>query len=518
MEMQLELTSEQKTLISEKNIFTEQVLQKYRLAGQIVQTGLVFIQILLLEDNSERSVGDICRLGDLFLQRTTSESYRKHKAIQEKGIALPVQIEKEDFVSGVSPEKNDVFQGGYIGFGDIVKITLGVHIDGYTVQASHTVVIRDGKSDAQLLADQSSSILQPLQGAEADAICACHIATEAVLNLLSLALRPDIPAIASLGQVTGSRIKKLVESIASMFRVKIVPGSRVRRVRRFLAGQSHVVKENDFKGVEWNEQEEEQNEIITLMAKKKNDNTQVSTNVEEEDFSDDFVVSEGEVWLIDIQMAATGGKKGVIRLNEFKGYDSDSVKPSIYSRDFTIQYGLKLNSSRSVLSKSASSTSVYPFKLSYLADNEEELRTVRLGLSEIVQHHMFVPHEIKTAVFIPTDAFVNGNPSSKEIKRASTPVNVAREMCTVMLVPAVKSLSGSPEIIRLTGGSKTASPSWVHSNYEITDEQIAQLLQFRREKRIHGINFQEVQASKVNLQQTLTLLASTIETAEMDLD
>ncbi|KAA8905027.1 hypothetical protein TRICI_005355 [Trichomonascus ciferrii] len=498
MDMQMELTSDQRVLIDDKNRLNETSLERYRLAGQIAQTGLVFVQGLLKNNHeAERSVGEICRLGDAFLQKATANVFKRQK-VEEKGIALPVQIEKDEFVCSVAPEEGDVFQGGFLKEGDVAKITLGVHIDGYTAQVSHSFVIRDRDQDLR-------QEPQPLVGTKADAVCAAYIATEAVISLLSLVLTPNATIAAGEGPITGQKIKTLVEKIATIFRVKVAPGSRVRRVRRFLAGQSDVVQENDFKGVTWDEAVEEERALSRIH---KPEESSLSN-----EFADDFAVQEGEVWLVDLRMAATEGKNGVVKTTEFTGYGADTVKPSIYSRDYAVQYGLKINAARTLLSRSAALTSVYPFKLSYVAENASDLASAKLGLSELVQHHIFVPQTIRTAEFVPLDLFVNGNPSYRDIKKASKPVPVAREMSTIVLLSAAESHSGFSELIRLTGGNKTAPPSWVHSNYEVTDPTINELLQFKANKKLHGINFQDVQPSKFDMAEAIKPIDNS-----MDLD
>ncbi|CAN6619522.1 probable metalloprotease Arx1p [Trichomonascus vanleenenianus] len=506
--MELELSAEQKVLLNDKNRLTESVLEQYRLAGQIAQTALLLVSTLVSTNNDERSIGEICRIGDKFLLRATSTAFKKQ--VEEKGIALPVQIERANFASNVAPEEDDTFQGGYLKVGDIVKISLGVHINGYTAQASHTVVIRDTEQD-----QNPAEEIFPLQGTDADAVCAAYIATEAVISLLSVVLSPDVPIAAAGGQITGQKIRALVEKIASIFRVKVAPGSRVRRVRRFLAGQSHVVNENDFKGYVWDEQKEEARELSRIQgAVVQSEENSLST-----DFQDDFAVEAGEAWLVDIRMAATDGKRGIIRSKDFIGPNDVIAAPTIYSRDYSITYGLKVNAARNLLSKSAALTSVYPFKLSYIAEDKSEFNTAKLGLSEIVQHHIFVPHEIKTAQFIPLDVFAKGTPSNKEIKKNASPVNIAREMTTIVLIPASQSANGSSEVMRLTGGSKSAPPPWVHSKYEITDPTINELLNFRRNKKMHGINFLEVQPSKINFDEVVKQAESqSVQPEQMAID
>jgi metalloprotease ARX1 len=506
MSMELELTSEQKVLIDQKNVLINSTVDKYRLAGQIAQTALTYIQTLLRSPNAQsKTIGELCRLGDLFIQKAVDVAYKK--GVQEKGIALPVQIEKGSFVSGMSPELGDKFQGDSPYDGDIIKITLGVHIDGYTAQVCHTMVLNWEPPQ------------QPLMGSEADAIIAAHLATEAVLNLVSLTLSPNRhPLVTQNGLVTGQRIRSLVEDIAGTFRVKVVPGSRVRRVRRFLAGQHEAVHEQDFKGVVWDEHQEELREVSRYVARLQGKTDDDDDDQREDAEREDFVVVPGEVWLVDIRMAATDGEKGVLRCKDVVDPETTApYRPTIYGRDYTVTYGLKLNASRTLVSKVAAATSVYPFKLSYLSEDSAELRANRLGLNEIVQHHMFVGVPIQRVEFVPITAFENGSNMQRSSRNGGGPVAVAREMATLVLVPGDQSRSGFAEALRLTGGQQSAPPSWVHSRFKIGDDEINQILAVSKEKKqLLGVSFQAVQSSK--LDQGLFDESGVVEEGLMDVD
>lgn len=457
-------SDEERRLLEDKNVLTEAVLEKYRLAGQITQTALLHIESLLLDSVSEQtSVGEIARQGTLFLQQLIDGVYRK--SVQEKGVAIPVRLEKEEFVDGVSPEEGDLFQGGFLTNGDLVKITLGVYIDGYTAQASHTVIVRD-------YSDGQNQPEQPVTGTKADAICAAYITNEALVGFLGLtvaneALRNEV------GKITGTRIRWIVETIAKAYRVQIVPGSRVRRVRRFLAGQDTIVQESDFKGVEWTGSELDEETI------------ELENHTE---------VLPGEVWLIDIQIAATSGKKGVVSLSDFQGYDELRIpQPTIFSRDYSIQYGLKVSASRSLLARVNALASVYPFKLSTISENAQELRSAKLGLKENINHHIIVPHAIKVAEFTLGNS--NTDRTTKELKAATSVVPIVREMTTVVLVSSETSSTGHGEVLRLSGGNKTGAPAYVHSQFEVQDGDINKLLELIKDKRF-GIRVKVVQPSK----------------------
>lgn len=579
----------QKLLLGKKNVLNENVLTKYNLAGQLAQTALAYVQSLLLESLSEESsndtntvnphvqkgmtIGEISRAGTRFLQDLVQgiSKIQPDGSSQERGLVTPVRIEKMGFADGVAPEIGETFQGGFLSDNDIVKIVLGVHIDGYTAQVAHTVVVKDYANFKSPGNPTQSQTEVPVEGRSADAVCAAYLASEAVIALLGLAVSSNIdsqPLLGPSGQVTGRHIRSLVETVAKAFRVAIVPGSRVRRVRRFLAGQDDIVVEQDLekKQVEWTEQDqklEEELEIGTAasiavanitgiseeqanssISKKKSKSTAVALangpsgkkSVEKryQEFLEDkanrdnnVLVQPGEVWLVDIQMAGTPtSPRGRVVLREFQGYDERGImpQPTMYSRDVSIRYDLRLSNARNLLSQANKQASVFPFTLSQLvvpASSESavsgeqgkvgkasvpaELRGARLGLKELVNHHIFVPRPIKVAVFEATsydESTSEGAISSKAGNKSRMNTNgkasksdglpVAREMTTVVLVPANIHPEGYGEVLRLTGGSGTAPPAYVHSKYQLEDGDLLKLLELAQDSRF-GIKIRTVQ-------------------------
>lgn len=564
-----EWSNEQQVLLGQKNILSEEVLRKYNLAGQLCQTGLVYVESLLLESlnddyennsNSGMSIGEISRAGTRFLQSLvegiskiqSNNGQDPNGNKEERGLVTPVRIEKMGFIDGVAPEVGETFQGGHLNDDDIVKIVLGVHIDGYTAQVAHTVVVRDyaqyKKDGTTTTTTTTSRQEQPVEGRSADAVCAAYLASEAVIALLGLTVSNTNNEAQALlggtgsGEVTGRHIRKLVETVAKAFQVQIVPGSRVRWVRRFLAGQDDVVLEQDLsrKSIEWSEdfQElEEELEVAVAAAaavskpttdsapstalalpkpkgsQKKSIEIRHQEFIEERDNADDAVrVLPGEVWLVDIQMC--GGPqspRGRIVRRTFQGYDESGILPSptIFSRDVSVRYDLRLANSRSLLSQVSAKGSVFPFTLSQIvltpssaaaADESSrtgpsssstpvELRAARLGLKELVNHHLFVPRPASVAVW-QASSTVSSDNSSKSSKDDSLPV--AREMSTVVLVPADLHPEKYGEVLRLTGGPTTCQPAFVHSKYQVEDPDLLKLLQLVQDQRF-GIRVRNVQ-------------------------
>lgn len=565
-------------LLKDKNVLQESVLDKYRVAGQISQTALKYVTGLINDayhyktTQHQFTIPELCLLTDSFIL-TRLEQYYKNK-VNERGIALPTTIDVDQIASGWCPEVDDVknlehwnkeatdspFTSSITGVlreGDIVKISLGVHIDGYTSQVSHTMVIYPLDATTQPVKPAGQ-----LLGGKADAIAAAHIAMETTVALLACALTPEklpVSLTSGNGQVTGQLIRLVVDTIARSYNCAVVPSSRVRRIRRFLAGQNEgIVAEREYKGVVWTESHQEAQLLANtevkdlVMVDRSKGLPAVASAVP----VDDFVVNAGEVYLIDLKMAPLDQltKKGLVTLETVDSFSGKSHKNNqliarsgSFVRDFAQSHILKLKTSRQLLSK-IDRQGVYPFKLSHLSSNfplssdeefdnlKNELKSFRLGMSEISNNYLCVETPIQVAKWVPWDHILkstnpNGNLSydasatltlpghelplpklgisalklKSLIKSSRECVNlaVARECNTVILCGSDVSSNERPELLRLTGGSKTCQPSWIHSTHELDGEDatvqgIFQLAALAKDKRF-GLLLRETQPMKQNV-------------------
>lgn len=84
-------------------------------------------------------ISTICAQGNLFMidKIKATMTGKKHKKI-EKGIAFPTCISVNNVCGHFSPLKDESYA---LKNGDIAKIDLGVHIDGYIAQGARTVGI-----------------------------------------------------------------------------------------------------------------------------------------------------------------------------------------------------------------------------------------------------------------------------------------------------------------------------------------------------------------------------------------
>lgn len=363
---------------AEPDILSDTVLIKYNTAARFTNKALASV---LGKCVAGASTLDLCVLGDQLIHEDTHAVY---KSGIERGIAEPTTINVNNALSGYSPMDSPYI----LQVGDVVKVALGAHIDGYTAKGCHTVVVAPQDAEG------------PLISKPADAVVAAYYATESVLKLLASANTTNI--------VDAGRIRSLVEECASTFHVSVVEGSRVRRIKRYLVGQARV--EEDALGADSPKEVLWQRHIP-------------GTPIFEDD---DFVVEQGEAWLVDIAMSTGSGKVK----------EHLTLRSTIFARDVTVSYNLKLKSAQSTLREIESTKSVFPFCLRSLSDQ----RTARMGISEC-----------------KTKGIVSEYPVIVEHPKET----IARQAATILLIK-----SGNAEAIRLTGGS--AFPvSWVKSEYEV---------------------------------------------------
>jgi curved DNA binding protein len=132
--------------------------------------------------------------------------------------------------------------------GDVVKIDLGVHIDGYIASVAHTVVATANKTE-------------PATGRKADVICAAHVAAEAALRLL----RPGNK---------NTQVTEAIATIAASFKCNPIEGVLSHQVKRFIIDGEKVIINK-----------------TTLDQK-----------------VDEFTFEEGEAYTVDIVMSTGEGK------------------------------------------------------------------------------------------------------------------------------------------------------------------------------------------------------------------
>ena len=138
------------------------VFNKYKAAGEIANQGLQFALSLCLPG---ADVFDICTRTDLHLEEALQKTFNKKRV--EKGIAFPTSISANHICGFFSPLREDSVR---LEEGQLIKVDLGVHIDGFIANPATTFVVGAAQT--------------PITGRQADVMLAAQTAAEAGLRLM----------------------------------------------------------------------------------------------------------------------------------------------------------------------------------------------------------------------------------------------------------------------------------------------------------------------------------------------
>ncbi|KAM7079854.1 LOW QUALITY PROTEIN: proliferation-associated protein 2G4 [Ciconia maguari] len=158
---------------AELTIAEDLVVTKYKMGGTIANRVL---RAVVEAANSGASVLCLCEKGDAMIMEETGKIFKKEKEMK-KGIfffpvqvCLPTSISVNNCVCHFSPLKSDQ---DYILDGDLVKIDLGVHVDGFIANV------------AQFVIDCLKGRKTLCRAVKADVIKAAHLCAEAALRLVT---------------------------------------------------------------------------------------------------------------------------------------------------------------------------------------------------------------------------------------------------------------------------------------------------------------------------------------------
>jgi len=120
------------------------VCTKYQEASRIVNLALTG---LVSQAVAGAKVIDLCQFGTAVIEDQTSRLYNKKVdgMAVEKGVAFPVCISVNEVICNHSPLPSEELPS--LKAGDVVKIDLGCHIDGYISVAAHTLVVSESSDD-----------------------------------------------------------------------------------------------------------------------------------------------------------------------------------------------------------------------------------------------------------------------------------------------------------------------------------------------------------------------------------
>ena len=187
------------------------MVTKYKMAGENVNRVL---RQVLDKCVSGASVREVCELGDQLVIEETNKVFKKEKEFK-KGIAFPTCASVNNCICHFSPAKNEADYT--LKHGDLVKVDLGAHVDGFIAVVAHTVVV-------------GASADNKVTGKKADAILAAHYASQAALRLL----KPGNDTYA---------ITNAVQKVAEAYKCKPVEGMFSHQLKQFkIDGEKTIIQ------------------------------------------------------------------------------------------------------------------------------------------------------------------------------------------------------------------------------------------------------------------------------------
>lgn len=195
----------------EHTIADNTVVQKYKTAGTVVNK---ILQSLIQGCKVGTSVKALCQKGDSQMESETGKKF-KNEPDMKKGIAFPTCLSVNNCICHFSPSKND--PDYQLKAGDVVKIDLGAHIDGFIAVAAHTIVV-GAKPDNKA------------KGRAADVVLAAYHAGQAALRLLK-------------DGTSNYAVTDAVQKIAAEYKCKPIEGMLSHQLKQFkIDGEKTIIQ------------------------------------------------------------------------------------------------------------------------------------------------------------------------------------------------------------------------------------------------------------------------------------
>ena len=190
------------------------VCTKYREAGKIANKVL---EGVVQQCTAGADVKDICTFGDTVIGSLTAGIYQKkvNGVAVEKGCAFPTCISLNECLCHNSPLSSD--PAVLLAEGDVVKIDLGVHIDGFIAVVAHTMVV-----------GAEPSAETPTDGPLGNIMTASHIASEVATKMI----RPGN---------TNQQVTSALGKVAETFGVNLCAGVLSHQMKRYVIDGNKVI-------------------------------------------------------------------------------------------------------------------------------------------------------------------------------------------------------------------------------------------------------------------------------------
>ncbi len=196
----------------EQTAAQDSVVTKYKTIGEIVNKAL---KLVVSKAVAGEKVLSLCDLGDSYIEEETGKIFKKNKEMK-KGVAFPCCVSVNSCVCHFSPLRSDpdvvILQDG-----DVVKIDMGGHIDGFIAVVAQTVVI-------------GASAENKVTGRKADVVQAAYTCSEAALRKI----KPG---------VQNYDITKIFQTISESFDCNPVQGMLSHQLKRnVIDGEKSIIQ------------------------------------------------------------------------------------------------------------------------------------------------------------------------------------------------------------------------------------------------------------------------------------
>mmetsp|Transcript_33970 Transcript_33970/g.78323 ORF Transcript_33970/g.78323 Transcript_33970/m.78323 type:complete len:405 (-) Transcript_33970:134-1348(-) len=274
---------------------------------------------------------DLCRFGTTVMEAQAGKLYTKkvNGSLMDRGVAFPVCISVNDVVCNHSPLSSEELEP--LKEGDVVKIDLGCHLDGYIAVAAHTLVVPPPKAEGE--DDKPPDVPKDL----------CHVSVAAFHAML-------VAAHSIQAGKTNTDVTKAVERVANHYGVKPISSVRMHQMKRYVLDG---VKEVALKEPTPDELEEGEEKLP------------------------DCSFEQFEVYAVDVAMSTGDGKA-----------KPGALRTTVFKRNVETNYRLKMKASRYVLSEVDKKYPTLPFTLRHFEDEKQ----AKMGITECVTHGLVTPY------------------------------------------------------------------------------------------------------------------------------
>ncbi|KAK6358239.1 Curved DNA-binding protein (42 kDa protein) [Orbilia blumenaviensis] len=305
-------------------------LTKYKTAAEISNKVLNHVVSLVKEGTT---VLALCEEGDKLLEEETSKVF-KGKDIK-KGISFPTTVSPDEVITPLTPNPHDTNTPEWtIKAGQVLKIQLGAHIDGFAAVVGSTIVV-----------PASEGAEAEITGEVADLLLATHYINQAFLRLiLPPSLHPGAEEGKEVKPPTHTKINSILNSIAKTYGCSLVENTT-----------SYQFERNEIEG---------KKKIILAPT----EGTKGEGNPE-----------IGDVWGVEVAVAL--GDSGKLKVSEHK--------PTLF-RNTGTTFQLKRPTSRQTFSEIKSKFGNFPFSSKYLTDQ----KAAAFGLVECVRGNLLRQYEV----------------------------------------------------------------------------------------------------------------------------